>query len=77
MGAMHHETFDLAALAGAAGAILAAIGQANALPDAGRQDGFIGFGGEGAPTGLYGDLERHSLGILGRFRFLQRHLVAP
>ncbi len=61
---VHHGTLDLLAFAGAAGAVLAAIGQADALADGRSQHRFAGLGGETAPAGLYGDGEAHRFGIL-------------
>jgi hypothetical protein len=46
---------ELAALAGAAGAVFAAVGEADALADAGRQDGFVAVDHEVAPAGFDGD----------------------
>jgi hypothetical protein len=63
--AMDDRAFQLPALARPTGAVLATIGQADALADGRRQDGLVRVGGECAPAGLHGDLERHSLGILG------------
>jgi hypothetical protein len=52
---------ELLALAGAAGAVLAAIGQPDALADGGGEDGFVGLGGELAPAGLDGDGKRRDV----------------
>lgn len=68
-----NRTRDLFAFAGAAGAVFAPIGQANALADSGGQDGFVRFSGKGAPTGLHqdrinaggGGSGAHLVGILG------------
>jgi predicted Zn-dependent protease len=45
------------ALAGAAGAVLAAVGQADAGADGGGEDGFAGVAGELAAAGLDCDLK--------------------
>jgi hypothetical protein len=60
--AMPDVARDLLALARAAGAVLAAVGQADALADAGRQHRLAGVGLEGAAAGLHGDGVGHGLG---------------
>jgi len=57
-------TFELAAFAGAAGPVLAAIGHADALADGRRQYRLAGIDRECAAAGLHGNLEgaRHGLG---------------
>ena len=62
--AVHHSARNFFAFARTASAVLAAIGQANALADASGQQGFVGVGGEAAATGLHGNLKAHLLGIL-------------
>jgi nucleoside-diphosphate-sugar epimerase len=70
---MHNNPGDFFALAGAAGAIFAAIGQAYVLPDSRQQNGFSVIYGEIASTGFDGDgkmgsngnVGGHLLGILG------------
>ncbi len=57
-----HVAAEQLAFAGAAGAVLAAVGQADALTDAGGEDGFFGEGFERASTGLDGDGECHTGG---------------
>ncbi|MCY1365231.1 hypothetical protein D9M69_520700 [compost metagenome] len=57
-----HVATEQLAFAGAAGAVLAAVGQADALTDAGGEDGFFGEGFERASTGLDGDGECHTGG---------------
>jgi hypothetical protein len=57
--AVHHLAFEQAALAGAAGAVAAAIGQAHALADGGGEYGFVGLDLEGDVGGLDLDLEAH------------------
>ena len=60
--------FELPALAGSTGAILASIRQADALAYAGAEHGFARFDGERAPAGQDRDLEGHRFGILGRLQ---------
>ena len=54
-----HPAFDQPAFARAAGAVLAAIGQADALADRGDQDRLVAFDGENAAARLHGDGETH------------------
>jgi hypothetical protein len=49
------------ALAGTAGAVLAAVGQADAGADGRRQHGFVFLAAELVAAGLYSDLERHTI----------------
>ncbi len=58
VGAMHNRAAELLAFAGAAGAILAAIGQAHAAADGRGEDGFRGLGGKCASAGQDRDLKR-------------------
>jgi hypothetical protein len=51
--------FEQPALARAAGAVLAAIGQADALADRGLEDRLVALDAEAAPAGLDGDGEGH------------------
>ncbi|MNT84727.1 hypothetical protein D3C72_2247810 [compost metagenome] len=62
MRPVDHVATEQLAFAGAAGAVLAAVGQADALTDAGGEDGFFGEGFERASTGLDGDGECHTGG---------------
>jgi hypothetical protein len=50
--AVDHAALQQAALARAAGAVLAAVGQADALADGGGQDGFVAFDAEAASAGF-------------------------
>jgi hypothetical protein len=59
-----HRAGQLFAFAGATGAVLAAIRQADALTDAGGQQIFLWLGVETAAAGLYGDGVSHGLVIL-------------
>ena len=64
-----HAARDFFALARTAGAVFAAIRQADAVGNGGAQNRFIAQGGEAAPTGLYGNLKAgigagHGMGIL-------------
>ena len=52
--AVDHAAFEQPALARAAGAVAAAVGQADALADGGRQDGLVALDDEGAVGGLRG-----------------------
>ena len=61
--AVHHVAAELFALAGAAGAVFAAIGQADALAYTGCEHGLTGHGGEDPTAGLYADLEGRWGGI--------------
>ncbi len=54
--------FEHAALARAAGAVAAAVGQADALADGGLQDGLVALDAEGLAARLDGDGERHGGG---------------
>jgi len=63
--AMHHRAGDFFALARATGTVLAPVGQANALAQAGRQQRFIGLGVEFTSAGLHADLETHLSVSLG------------
>jgi hypothetical protein len=63
--AVDHAAFEQAALAGAAGTVAAAIGQADALADGGGEDGFVAFDGEAALRGLQGDGQAHGGGGRG------------
>ena len=60
---MHHDAFELLALARAAGAVLAAVGHADALPDRGRENRFVRVDAERASAGLDRDLERTRWGL--------------
>jgi len=51
------------ALARAAGAVAAAVGQGEAFAQCGLEDGFIVLDGECVPAGLDGDLMRHDVGL--------------
>mmetsp|Transcript_41205 Transcript_41205/g.96295 ORF Transcript_41205/g.96295 Transcript_41205/m.96295 type:complete len:555 (-) Transcript_41205:257-1921(-) len=57
--AVHDAAVEQLALAGAAGAVLAAVGQAHALADGGGEQGVVAFGGVGAAGGLDRDLVGH------------------
>jgi hypothetical protein len=59
VGALLHAACEQAALAGAAGAVAAAIGQADALADGRSQQRLVGFCREAAARGLQGDGETH------------------
>jgi hypothetical protein len=61
---MFHRTRDFFAFAGTASAVFAAIRQAYALANAGRQNDFVGGSGKGAATGLYGDVECHTVNLV-------------
>ena len=62
MRAHFHFAADFQAFAAAASAVLAAIGQGDAVADARGQNGLIGLGGELAATGFNGDLIAHGCG---------------
>ena len=70
MRAVHHRAFEFLAFAGAAGAVLAAVGQAETLADAGAEHGLAGLHGKGATARLNGNLECHLFGILGAVLYL-------
>ncbi|MBX3607875.1 MAG: NAD-dependent epimerase/dehydratase family protein [Piscinibacter sp.] len=57
--AVDHAALEQTALAGAAGAVLAAVGQADALADGGHEDRFVAIDAEGPAAGLDGDGEGH------------------
>ena len=59
VGAVDHPALQEPTLAGAAGAIAAAIGQADALADGGREHRLVARHPEAAPARLQRHLERH------------------
>jgi hypothetical protein len=59
MRAVDHAPFEQAALARAAGAVAAAVRQANALADRGAEDRFVAIDAEAAAARLQGDGEGH------------------
>ena len=61
---MHHRARNLLAFAGTARAIFAAIGQAYALANAGRQQSFAAICTKSTATWLDGNLEAHVFVIL-------------
>ena len=61
VSAVGHTARQQFALARAAGAVFAAIGQTNALANASGQNGFIGLGFKDASAGLNGDGECHTV----------------
>ena len=65
MGPVDHAAFQQPALARAAGAVAAAVGQADALADGRGQDGFVAVDAEHAFGRLEGDLETHGHTLLG------------
>ena len=73
--AMDHAAFEQPALARAAGAVAAAVGQADALADRGREDDLVAVDLEAAPGGLQGD--RETSWQLGRTLKLSRELCPP
>ena len=58
--AVNHAAFYFFALAGTAGAVFAAVGQADAAADGGGQQRFVGIRGVGAAAGLHSDVKTHS-----------------
>ena len=74
--AMDHGARNLFALARTTSAIFAAVGQANALPNACRQQSFAVVSTESTATGLYGNLEAHVFVILEGSEILQP-LILP
>src|SRR6185369_662533 len=64
--AVDHEPFELLALARSTGAILAAIGHADALADRRGKNRFAGIDAERAAAGLHGDLERSCWALSAR-----------
>src|SRR5262249_14893451 len=75
MRAVDHAAFEQAALARAARAIAAAVGQAHARADGGGQDGLVALDVEAAPGGLDGDVETHDGARRRRPRKLGRHFA--
>ena len=63
--AVDDAALEHAALARAAGAVLAAVGQADALADGGLQDRLVALDAEAAPARLDGDGEGHADGGAG------------
>ena len=63
--AVNHGARNLLALARTTSAVFAAIGQANALANACRQQSFAAVSTESTATWLNGDLEAHVFVILG------------
>src|SRR5690606_5176137 len=61
MRAMMYITFKNGAATGAAGTVLATVGQADAGAYGCIQDGFVGFAGKLPTAGLNGNLERHTI----------------
>ena len=56
MDAVDHAPFEQAALARAARAVLAAVGQTDSLADRGTEDRLVAIDLEVAPAGLHGDV---------------------
>ncbi len=73
---MHHGARNFLALARTTSAIFAAVGQANALPNACRQQSFAVVSTESTATWLNGDLEAHVFVILGGSEILEP-LILP
>jgi nucleoside-diphosphate-sugar epimerase len=73
---VHHRARNLFAFARTTRAIFAAIGQANALPNAGGQQCFAVVCAKSTAAGLYGNLEAHVFGILEGSEILQP-LILP
>ncbi|MPM96004.1 hypothetical protein SDC9_143160 [bioreactor metagenome] len=75
---VHYGATEFLAFARSAGAVLAAVGQADAAANGGVENGFVALGGEGATAGLNADgevgrgglLARHVAGILGVLVYL-------
>ena len=59
MRPVDHTTFDEPALARAAGAVLAAVRQADALANRGNQNRLVAIDAEGAAAGQHGHSEGH------------------
>ena len=55
--AVRDAAFQHFAFAGAAGTVLAAVRQANALANRSGQQGFVRVGGEGSAAGLHGNVK--------------------
>jgi hypothetical protein len=62
---VNHRARNLLAFAGTTGAIFAAIGQANALTDAGCEQSFAAVCVKSTATWLDGNMEAHVFVILG------------